>query len=252
MLTPAEQLHGVWRTVGPYGQHDADGEWVIVGDTISTLTFTTEGRWIYHEINLIEGERVDGHVNQGGWTATAEVISATGLVYENDTEREVTIDHSYALVGDDLFVVDWFNHDEARPPYQRWTGASLPDSIIGVWVRQQDDPFIRTTMTVNADGTLRYVQERTSGVFTVTGRWRDGKSGALVLLVTDPMSTWDPHAEDEPDEVDEHPGAEWRLAYAPTNQAGNIMVSPFWNEAGYSSDRFIRQHGNYYRIFAMQ
>ena len=220
---------------------------------IITLTFTTESRWIYHEINLVDGEHVDDHNVQGGWTATADVISATGPVWEDDIEREVTIDHDYAFVADDdLFVEDWFNVDEERPPYQRWTRASQPDSIIGVWVREDHDPYYRTTMTVNEDGTLTYQQDRLRGVFTITGNWRAGEPGALVLLVTEPVSRWEPFAEDEPDEADEYPGAEWRLAYAPTNHAGSIMVSLFWNEAGYHSDRYIRQHGNYYRVFTMQ
>ena len=242
--TTAELLVGTWTHV------ETVGDEVV----ISTLTLTTEGRWIRSRAHVQGGTRDKIGWSNGIWTATDEVVTVTG----NTPDGKVTIEHEYVLDGDALAVQQWFNHFDAEPPYQRWDRRPhLLDNPVGLWkFRHMDDGEYRGnhTLQINADGTLRYEQEPVnapdSRPWGFDARWEHGEPGALVLVLTEIVGSFtNTEGETEPDP--QPTDAVWRFAYAPTDLSNEMIVSHAWNEAGYPDPARYRPEGHYWMLYQL-
>ena len=235
-------LHGTWTMKRDWWEEDEQGVDRIVGTRTYVLTFT-ETRWIEYEVQrLTDGTWSDDHAERGTWTVSGDTVIRTWI----DDGRETAVAKDYHLTNGSLFVHPWrYGDDHDHSKFEKYERVTDLPAIVGTWtatdIRAGDDgaPGAVTdtrTVTVGGDGKLEYSRdvEWATGNFSgrMTGDTGDVVVDAANLFVIVSNGVFQRTASYEEFDDITLGADDWvRFAYAPTDRADTIIVSPFSEEA---------------------
>ena len=249
--TPAEQLRGTW-TSADEGYWDMQGE--LVGFTRRTLTFTGE-RWIWVLSQVLDdGTVADDHVRFGGWSATADEITRTEILWDGISHVEQSFVKDYVIDGDHLLVRKWDTDDES-PDFRRYTrtgGVLLPVTFAGtIWHRlpvNDEDPH-GMHLILREDGTFewRYINldPDVDDEHVLEGTWsHDAENLYLLMTVEREVDRGVPVV---PTLYENR-----RFGYAPDGRLNHLKISGWWNEPDDPrSIELWNRYGRYFDTFVL-
>ena len=236
-------IRGTWRTTDRW---DDD---VAVTDT---LTFTKD-RFIFHRAYYRGGVFDDYGSSSGTWQLSGDgtIIRVIDDDHDGDDATPPIVTRtpkSYRWKDDTrdrLLMTEW-NWVEADwvAEYERVPDA-LPQHVVGTWTQVNlTDPDV-TTITLNADGSMRFHSIRPGRwEYMLSAQWTHDVVNRLIVM-SDVASVGPLDVSDLYIEGDGTP----RLAYAATHVPGQIIVSGWWNEPGGYLHHEGNRFGGYYHIF---
>ena len=238
-------LWGTWRTTVTWYDDDE-----LITE-VKTLTFTKSRYIRIHSVYRSDGSLDGSWSNSGTWTATDDTITRTW--YHDDVLTSLDRDYVFPDETRNTLLVHAWDSSADETRFVRYERVPVsPSAVVGTWqgVVVGDDGRVTRTFSIGADGAFSYVEEWTDtkeewtdGTFRLDAQWQLDE-GEYFLYLTDPRGTFTPTG-GAPEEIEDLPGADHRVAFAPTSEwPDRIFVSPFWNETeGY---REFREFGGYW------
>ena len=245
---PPPGLQGSWIFTEDWYEHDDDlDDYVRIGTLVDVLTFTKSRYILYRSHYLMDGTFEYEWANSGTWEPTAQVI--TKIYYDNHDDdddtpevlRRLNKKYRWAEGRAELFLQHW-DWGDPDAPYEVYKRVAVPADLApvdGTWKgADDDDDGNGFTMTTTADGSFTIAvsvaesQAGRRGTWTATGKWTLDEA-EYFLNLTELVREWTPAAGEESlpqDQPQTWNNGIGRIAYAPTDQPSQIVVSPIWQE----------------------
>ena len=258
---PTPTLIGTWT--GSYDDEpDEDSEEQHVR-FVDTITFTAD-RFIQHRAHY----RADGTLDSwwadsGTWEDTGDGFVTRVWLHNHDDDDdtpdvETRIKKRYLWKDSSrntLLMHHWADHEQRSDKnydFDAYTRVQDPlpsAAIVGTWVWRRNEGAVTqsVTMTIGADGTITWDVGYEESSIRVLGKWTLNIASYSVQISE--MTGIRTPIGGEPEILSEFsPPPPWRIAFAPTDVVGTIVISPSWAEP--QTDRF--PYGWYGDIYDLQ
>ena len=199
-MKPKPTLIGTWRTTDDWWQHDdRTDRYYRAGTETVTLTFT-KTRWIEVRTGVwADGMEGDTGQESGTWTKSDSTVTRIwDDNHDNDDETprvERGVSKDYYLQGEtgNVLYMHSFGDPSETTEFKRYERIENPlplSSLTGVWTTGANDDGEVKTITINADGTFRYVETTPDNPdgYVLTAKWTLDV-GNYFLNLTDPTET---------------------------------------------------------------
>ena len=240
-MVPPPTLVGTWTaTYHDEPDEDSDEQHVMFVDTI---TFTAD-RYIQYRAHYRADGTLDSRWAASGTWEDDEDGGVTRVWLDNhddddDTpEVETRINKRYLWADSSrnkLLMHHWSDNEQRADnnydfdAYTRVQNPLPPAALVGTWTwrRNEGARTLADAITINADGTFTWLFEYESETRIVTGKWKVNIATYTADLY-EMTSTRTPIGgePESPTDVGDR-----RIAFAPTDVVGTVVISPMWAEA---------------------